>query len=316
MASTISLNSTIQWARPFLFFKPLAFASSGNEPAISSANLVQQTILGPPFRWNWNRKSLTFVTTPGVQDYPVTLADFGFMEKASVAIQGSKTIEIEIYNNNSLGEDTVAARPRFISAQLDDNSTAASANITNVSLSNNILTVTAINSFVAGQVVYFTGLTNATFLNGQTAEVITSNGTSFTAVYIGPDYSSPYGDTGTASEGNITFRLMPVPEQVYTITVQYQKKVPLFNSLSEFWVVPDNYSYIYQLGFMSFMMQFSDDPRWQLYAQKFVSHLLAAQDGLTATERNIFLNSWGALIGNAMTNTMDRQQDAQAKGNL
>ena len=326
MASTISLAGSINWVKPFLFFKPLAFAASNNEPAVSSANLVQQTIVGPPFRWNWNRKYISFTCVPAQQDYVVSMADFGFIEKATASYSGDKTIEIEVING--LSEDTVPGRPRFVSAQIDDNGDPNTSNvslfestITAVSIVNNTLTVTANNEFSVGQMVLLSGLTNATFLNGKTVQVLTASDTDFTALFVydtdsDVDYTPLYPDTGTASSGNITFRLMPVPEKTYTITVIYQKKVPLMSSLADFWTVPDHYSYIYQMGFMALMMQFSDDSRWQLYNAKFVTHLLAAAEGLNETQRNIFLASWQAITGQPMYNALYIQQGVQSRGQL
>ena len=70
--------------------------------------------------------------------------------------------------------------------------------ITNVSLTNNLLTVQAVNSFVPGSVVEITNLVNATFLNNESVTVMSSTGTSFKAAFTAQDYaSSP--DSGTAT---------------------------------------------------------------------------------------------------------------------
>jgi hypothetical protein len=322
MASSISLNSSVTWVKPFIFFKPMAFGAA-SEPAVSSANLVEQTIVGAPFRWNWNRavKMFTCVQQGNppafVQDNIVQMSDFGFIEKAVVYSPDGSLKELEI--RNGLSEDTVTGRPQYISAQIDDNGTLVIANITNVELQSNVLTITANNSFSTGQIIYFSGLNKATFLNGNTAIIINANGASFTAIFnqailSQPNYASS-ADTGIASTGNITFRLMPVPDQAYKITVTYQKKVPLMTSLSNFWTVPDQYSYIFQYGFMALMMQFSDDPRWQVYNAKFVTHLLGASQGLNDMERNIFMQSWQAITGFPQSRTIELQQGWQARGN-
>jgi len=82
MASTIQIKNSISWAQAFCGYRGLALGTS-NEPAITSANVVLQTIIGPPFTWNWNRDtSINFITTQGVQDYAISAPTFGFIEKA------------------------------------------------------------------------------------------------------------------------------------------------------------------------------------------------------------------------------------------
>lgn len=70
------------------------------------------------------------------------------------------------------------------------------ANIQQVAISSNILTVTAPNSFKPGMLVTFAG-TGEPFLNGQTVVVTSATGTQFTANFASPDYINPSG-VGTA----------------------------------------------------------------------------------------------------------------------
>lgn len=73
-----------------------------------------------------------------------------------------------------------------------------SASITNVSITTNIATLDAINTFTVGEVVNLAGLTTATFLNGQAVTVTGSSGTTFTFTFAHADYPSA-ADSGTAS---------------------------------------------------------------------------------------------------------------------
>lgn len=75
--------------------------------------------------------------------------------------------------------------------------TLAPATITNVQLATNTLTIVANNSFSPGDLVYLTGLSNATFLNGLVVIIVTANGTSFTAALNHVDYVGA-ADTGNA----------------------------------------------------------------------------------------------------------------------
>jgi hypothetical protein len=74
----------------------------------------------------------------------------------------------------------------------------STATITNVSVSLNVLTIDATNGFVPGQRVTLSGLTTATFLNGQTVVIATSTGSLFTAPFTHADYPAA-ADTGTAT---------------------------------------------------------------------------------------------------------------------
>lgn len=123
MASTITLQQTINWATYYVGNRLLAISAGVGEPAMSSANMVIQTILQPPFKWRWNRASRTFLFTSG--DTQVSLSDFGFIEKAYVTASSGpsagKNIEIpEI--KTELALDNASGRPTVISPYLDDNS--------------------------------------------------------------------------------------------------------------------------------------------------------------------------------------------------
>jgi len=105
----------VNWALPFLEQQPLAI--NGMEPALSSANLVLQTMLGPPFAWAWNRKMISY--TSNGQDYQAILSDFGFLEGGTVqAVTGGKAWEISV--RNLLLVDAQSARPAFVSPLIDD----------------------------------------------------------------------------------------------------------------------------------------------------------------------------------------------------
>lgn len=88
--------------------------------------------------------------------------------------------------------DLVTTIERTAPTVISTNSSTAvnvpTCSISAVGLFNNVLTITGINTFQQGTVVSFSNLANATFLNGQEATVTSSNGTSFTAAFTGPDY--------------------------------------------------------------------------------------------------------------------------------
>lgn len=236
MASTIQLQGTINWAQSFVDFTTLNIGTA-NEPALTNANTVLQTILGPPFKWNFNRAmSTNFTTAVGTQDYLVPIGNYGYLEAASVKDASNKVFAIkEIKNELTLGSET--GRPQSMAAQLDNNA------------------------------------------------------------------------------GTITFRVLPVPDAVYTITPYYQMGASLFTALTGTWApIPDRYSYIYNYGFLALTMAYDDDIRFPMFNQKFIAHLLGAQQGLSETERNMFLETWNLMTRQQQLVGMKDQQGRQALG--
>jgi hypothetical protein len=233
MPSTTTLQSVVNWATCFVDFEELNIGT-GNEPAITNANTVLRAIAGPPFKWAWNRDSLTFPTIVGTQDYLQTDAGYGFLEGASVTL-GSSTYAIkEIKQELTQGSET--GRPQSIAVQLED-----------------------------------------------------------------------------PSANEIMFRLLPVPDAVYSITAYYQLDIGSL-ALATVIPIPDRYMYIFNYGFLALSMAYADDQRFQIFNQKFVAHLLGAQGGLTETERSMFLDSWNLITRQEALVSIKAQQARQALG--
>lgn len=79
------------------------------------------------------------------------------------------------------------------------------AHITNVSLTANVVTLTAINTFSSGQIVQVKNLTGAAFLNGANLTISSASGTQFTAPFTHANYSSASdsGDAGVYRNLNV-----------------------------------------------------------------------------------------------------------------
>ena len=116
MPSTRTIQDTINWSAAFIEQQPVLL--NGLEPALSSAQLILQTVLGPPFVWPWNRGIITFTTN--TQDSQQSgLNDFGFLEGGTVQpASGGKIMEIAV--KNVLQGDASGARPQWCSPFLDD----------------------------------------------------------------------------------------------------------------------------------------------------------------------------------------------------
>jgi hypothetical protein len=309
MASTITISGSAGWAQAFGGYKGL-FIGANNEPSITSSNIILQTIINPPFCWNWNRATVSFLTTVGVQDYPTSVTAFGYIEKAS-----------------------------FIPA----------ATITNTALTSNLATYTAANKFVNGNLVTVTGTTNGAGVFNVTAQpIVTATATSFTVAITNANIGSA-GDTGTAisgqlseitnitgiqgagndlgppnnlapqidnNAGSITFRIGPAADQIYQITIIYQQSAALISTPSTTWApIPDKYAQIYQWGFLALTWSYFGDARWEEANRKFVTSLLGIAEGLTEEQKNSFQTAWLSSITEISATNLKAQQGIQSRGN-
>ena len=99
------------------------------------------------------------------------------------------------------------------------------------------------------------------------------------------------------NQGNITFRFNFKPNANYTAYIDYQAKAALIAAPSSPWgVVPDEFSYIYDLGFLSFSSYLVGDARFPIWEQYFISSLLGAQDGLDEQAVSIFLGDRKSVV--------------------
>jgi hypothetical protein len=113
---------------------------------------------------------------------------------ASAAPAWSPTV---IYSGSTIGGHLFGSVVNF----------SQSATITNVAVTSNVLTVTAVNTFQVGDPITFSSVGTATFLNGVTVNVATiiGGGTGFTASFTHIDYASA-PDTGTAATPTAAFQ--------------------------------------------------------------------------------------------------------------
>lgn len=214
MPSTITLQTTINITKRYIYNSPLLFVNSG-DLAYSIGDSVRQFILSPPFAWRWNRSFYTMSTVAGQYDYTVNIADFGWLERATVfyppPVSGPQVSkELSIFT--TLTNESVLGQPSFISVINDDNN------------------------------------------------------------------------------GNITFRLMMVPDNTYTLYIMYQKSAPSFGSVTDSWApIPDYYRYLYEQGFLAKAYEYHGDERFAFSHQEFLKALISSSEGLNEEQKNIFL---------------------------
>ena len=102
-----------------------------------------------------------------------------------------------------------------------------------------------------------------------------------------PQKIAPLYDDG---KGNITFRLLPSPNDEYTIYLTMQKSAPLLTDTAGTWApIPDRYAYLYEQGLRAEMKGMYSEQAYALEIQMFFRQLVGACEGLNETERAIFL---------------------------
>lgn len=312
--STNTIQNSIDWAKRLSFNRNPVIGNS-MEPALTSANMVMQTILAPPFTWWWNNKELVFTCDPTLQ----------------------------------------------------------TASITNVSVTSNVVTITANNNFSLGELVTLNGMGTATFLEDQIVRIDTVSPTQFSFNFTHANYG-PAVDTGTAksvttqdytvltpefshiehasvgdidsqgnltkwyeltvkndlsldsskarptfigphvedASGNVTFRIMSSPDKAYPVAIHVQLAPPKVTSMNQTWApIPDFMSSVYNWGFLALMWHFADDPRWAYANDKFVSGILSRAEGLDEEQRNIFLANWNNMQATA---GLKEQMGTMARG--
>ena len=117
------------------------------------------------------------------------------------------------------------------------------------------------------------------------------------------------------TDGTVQLRLNALPDQPYTLSGTFQNAPIYMTSLAATWApIPDHFGYIYDWGFLAIAGLITKDVRVPFFGQRFVSHLLGAQDGLSSMQRNIFLGNWGDLIAEPQRIAQQIQQATAGRG--
>jgi hypothetical protein len=116
------------------------------------------------------------------------------------------------------------------------------APITNIQIASNALFVTCANTFVVGDMITFSGITNATFLNGMTVKVIAATSSTFEVSIEHANYAST-PDTGLAQSqfsGNTYETLIDLTQQQIIGTFDKSKLRNQFVETGEIMFDPDD----------------------------------------------------------------------------
>jgi hypothetical protein len=110
------------------------------------------------------------------------------------------------------------------------------------------------------------------------------------AVELNPNQPTKIAAQLDNDSGTITFRVLPAPDQAYVITVTSQGAASLFTALTTTWSpIPDYMSYLFNQGFLAKTYEYLNDSRYPGAMQQFMQMLVSANEGLSESQRNIFI---------------------------
>ena len=309
--STVKISDTQEWAKRLSWNRNSGIGNA-LQPAIDNANIVMQTILGPPFSWWWNSQSLSFTCATG----PVTSAI------TNVAIT-SKVVTLTTVNTWVVNQQVTVSglvTATQLNGQLLTVLTASGTQITAaVNLvdyvspaDTGMLTALTTQDYPIN-IPNFSHIIHAASVDisktpSKLWELEVKNSLSLDSNTARPLFVSPnYEDAA----GNVTFRVMPAPNLSYPISLKVMLTPPAVTSLNQTWApIPDYMRNVYDWGFLALTWIFADDPRAQWANQMFKASLLARAQGLSELDRNIFLNNWNNITGQEQATT---QQGIQAR---
>lgn len=303
--STIKITDTMEWAKKFSFGRNSGLGNS-LQPALANANMVMQTVLGPPFGWWWNNEDLLFTCDANLKTAPLT----NVVVAASIAT-------ISAVNTFFAGQEVIfgtvtGTASAFLSGKIFEIISATGASftiavsVTTYGTAANTGTITAATNqdyIVAAPEfshIDYAAIQDINQTPAKWYELKEQDHLSLDSIRKRPEFINPQSQDAS---GNMTFRLMSPPDKAYPVVINAMKAAPVLTSLNSTWApIPDFMQYIVNWGFLSLTWAFADDPRFGMANQKFTAGLLARATGLSEQERNIFLNNWDQMTGMAGAN--------------
>ena len=99
------------------------------------------------------------------------------------------------------------------------------------------------------------------------------------------------------NDGNLTFRLFPIPDQIYTVTLTYQKAPVTAIALTNTWApIPDKYNFLYERAMLAQLHAMYDAATYAMEIQIFFRQLVGCSEGLSDVAKAIFLEDQLAQI--------------------
>lgn len=308
-----NLQQSINWAQTFIQYSPIT-AGLGQEPAVSAASMIRNTLLNPPQTWYWNRASYTLgaQTVKGTQDYLVNISaipDFGFLEVVTLTDANGKVWQLtDVYNRGPLSAAADQQRPTSVSVL---SQSATQITLRFMGVPNAVYTVTLIYQKKAQSFGPFAITSAANHSSGNTAYTGTFDPLSFPA-------GSVAQITGFVTNPGNNGSFVVVSCTATTLTVVngagVAETVSAYTSNFDWAPIPDYFVDVYNNLFLSEMFMAVDDPqRAQVYRQRGIAAFLSKAEGLTETQKNAFIQQVLARSVEAGTAMQMMQQGNQGR---
>jgi len=310
--STRTIQDSINWAKRFNFNRNPVIGNS-LEPALTCANIVLQTILGPPFEWWWNNEELTFTTDPTPNSATSSVID---ITSGVLTVTATNTFAVgDLVLGSDTGSDDLDGTLIEILTATTSSFTASLPNQPDFTGTTGTFTNVTTQDYTIPAPV-FDHIEHASVLDVDNDgvpvkwyELTIKNNLSLESSQNRPEFLSPHTED---TSGNVTFRVFSSPDKKYPVAVHVQLAAPQITSMNQTWSpLPDFMQHVYDLGFLAWMLQFADDPRSVYYHNQFKAALLGRSEGLTEEQKNIFLNNWDDLQAGYL---VKMQQGIAARG--
>src|SRR5271156_5875690 len=248
--SNITIYDTIQWAKRLCFNHSPVIGNS-LEPALTSANIVIQTILSPPFLWWWNTLEITFnasTVAPSAAATAVSIAS-GVMTVTApnsfgvgMLLVGSLFTGIPALNGFLISVASVIGPfPNYtgfaalvnLPAGTDTTGTFTS----NTPQDYEVAPPAGYNVAGGATTGWFShsehaSLYDITSIPPKWVELTVQDNLSLNTTQGRSTFISP--ETEDAN-GNVTFRVMPSPNKNYPVSLHAQLTPPLITSINQTW---------------------------------------------------------------------------------
>ena len=329
--SNITIADTINFTKRLCFNHNPVIGNS-LEPALTGANLVIQTILSPPFEYWWNSEDLTFTTSttaPAATSTSSTISATGVLTATAANTFGvGASVLVAVFTgalaplNGQLiaVASVIGTFPNYtgFTAQVPFGALGpdvSSGTFTSLTTQDYVVAPPAGYNTAGGATQgWFSHIEHASVYDVSSTtprwvELTVKNNLSLDSATGRSTFISPESED---ANGNLTFRVMPSPDEAYPINIHAMLTPPQITSVNQTWApLPDYLQNVYTLGFLAVMLAFNDDPRAPMYNAQFKAAILARQDGLNPEQRDIFLNNWDMLTSrqqmNAQQGTIARQ---------
>jgi hypothetical protein len=295
MATANTILGTLSWAAASILNRPTQnVAGSYQEPALTNANWIMSTILGPPFAWQWNRGTASFTTNAGQSDYVVNIPTFGWLEKATYSNVNSNPPIVELEISPLLAASGKNNPPFKICVVFDNNAGQITFRLMSIPDNTYTISLTYQNapifatSLYSGIPMAITSVIASPTVSTDYLGTFPSGGSN---ALVG-QYFQIVGFTGANTPNNGLYLCTSSSTTVLQLqnpnTVAVTANALAYSTVT--WApIPDKYNFLYETGMLSRLYTIYDRAAYLTEIQLFYRSLVGVSEGLSDIAKAIFL---------------------------